>query len=119
MAGRGPAQEQRPASEASTKGEPAQDEESASEARPPRRRVLASMEAAPLPTADAIESSPFMESFDKADAVCQGLMSGNAEAAALVPSFLATSDAARGWFVTSLTTPDYREAPVLTVFWRR
>ena len=63
-----------------------------------------------LPTADDIATTEFMQSFDLAAQVCDGLLEADADAAALVPAFMTTSDAARGWFVTSLTTPEYREA---------
>ena len=64
-----------------------------------------------LPSAEDVKTTEFMKSFDLAAQVCEGLQGPNADAAAeLVPSFMTTSDAARGWFVTSLTTPEYRDA---------
>ena len=63
-----------------------------------------------LPTADDIATTEFMQSFELAAQVCDGLLEADADAAVLVPAFMTTSDAARGWFVTSLTTPEYRDA---------
>ncbi|KAJ1406550.1 hypothetical protein B484DRAFT_456809 [Ochromonadaceae sp. CCMP2298] len=80
-----------------------------------RRPALSSLSLtrlAALPTPESIAAAPFMESFDLAASVCDGLLSPPSDAAAalLVPRFFCTSDAARGWFVTSLTTPEYRAA---------
>ena len=77
--------------------------------------------AAELPTADAIEAASFMDAVSLASTVCEALVEvesssasspalSSSAAASLIPSFLTSSDGARGWFVSSLSDPRFRSA---------
>ena len=82
---------------------------------------LSPLAASELPTADAIEAASFMDAVSLASTVCEALVElesssasspalSSSAAASLIPSFLTSSDGARGWFVSSLSDPQFRSA---------